>query len=224
MGGKLRGLALSLRCEVVIFADFMKIRELQGVKPEIKLDLSMQLKDSQTLVDLSKSARHPRQEVEGHISFANFCVLSRALALETKLETAEEVVDPPSDELKKEAMVHIHAARELLDAYPSTKVLETEVDAVEKMLRGSTFYTAVSAGEMRAVYQAMMAEFSGTGHWYTCENGHPFTVGECGMPMEQARCPECGSPVGGQHHAPAQGVRHAEDIENLAREVETMGL
>lgn len=42
------------------------------------------------------------------------------------------------------------------------------------------------------------------------------------MPMEEARCPECGSPVGGQDHEPADGVRRAGGIEELARGVDGM--
>jgi hypothetical protein len=34
------------------------------------------------------------------------------------------------------------------------------------------------------------------------------------MPMQLARCPECGSPVGGQNHAATAGVRFAQDFEN----------
>lgn len=33
------------------------------------------------------------------------------------------------------------------------------------------------------------------------------------MPMERARCPECGSPVGGEHHRPVAGVTRAEQME-----------
>jgi hypothetical protein len=47
-----------------------------------------------------------------------------------------------------------------------------------------------------------------------CVNGHPFTVGECGMPMETSRFPECGERVGGAHHRAVEGVTRAEDIEN----------
>ena len=63
------------------------------------------------------------------------------------------------------------------------------------------------------VVAAMQGEFSGTGHWYRFENGHPFTVGECGMPMQVARCPQCDAPIGGSNHRPAAGVVHASDIE-----------
>ena len=33
------------------------------------------------------------------------------------------------------------------------------------------------------------------------------------MPMEQARCTECGSPVGGANHTAVAGVRRADDME-----------
>lgn len=40
-----------------------------------------------------------------------------------------------------------------------------------------------------------------------------FAVGECGMPMELARCPECGAPVGGLNHQSTAGVTRAEQME-----------
>ena len=36
--------------------------------------------------------------------------------------------------------------------------------------------------------------------WYKCPNGHPYTVGECGRPMEESVCPECHSRIGGLDH------------------------
>jgi len=33
------------------------------------------------------------------------------------------------------------------------------------------------------------------------------------MPMEMARCPECGAPVGGQHHQAVAGVSRAMNME-----------
>lgn len=100
-------------------------------------------------------------------------------------------------------------AEKLCLAYPGqTQSLAGEVSGVRQMLKGY-----VSDGEIRKVVAAMEREFSGTGHWYRCVNGHPFTVGECGAPMQQSRCPQCGAAVGGQHHQAAEGVTHASDIE-----------
>ncbi|XP_043365785.1 NFX1-type zinc finger-containing protein 1-like [Dermochelys coriacea] len=41
----------------------------------------------------------------------------------------------------------------------------------------------------------------GRGHWYRCPQGHLYTIGECGRPMQQSSCPECGATIGGQNHA-----------------------
>ena len=89
-----------------------------------------------------------------------------------------------------------------------------EVEAIEDMLRETTFYATVTNEEKAAVYAAMASEFTGTGHWYYCERGHPFTIGECGMPMQTSTCPQCGAPVGGEHHTAVIGVRRADDLED----------
>ena len=86
-----------------------------------------------------------------------------------------------------------------------------EVSQAEKMLRDSTFSEPVTNSEKAAVYAAMAQGFQGTGHWYYCVNRHPFTVGECGMPVELARCPQCGAAVGGMSHQPVEGVTRATD-------------
>ena len=39
--------------------------------------------------------------------------------------------------------------------------------------------------------------------WYKCPKGHPYTVGECGRPMEESICPECNLKIGGLDHIPA---------------------
>jgi superfamily I DNA and/or RNA helicase len=44
-----------------------------------------------------------------------------------------------------------------------------------------------------------------TGTWYMCPNGHPYSVGDCGRPMESRECPECGVSIGGHAHRPMSG-------------------
>uniref|UniRef100_A0A2K6UDD8 E3 ubiquitin-protein ligase RNF213 n=1 Tax=Saimiri boliviensis boliviensis TaxID=39432 RepID=A0A2K6UDD8_SAIBB len=41
--------------------------------------------------------------------------------------------------------------------------------------------------------------------WYTCPNGHPCSVGECGRPMEQSVCIDCRALIGGKNHRPEEG-------------------
>ena len=34
------------------------------------------------------------------------------------------------------------------------------------------------------------------GHWFTCPNGHPYYIGNCGAAMQVGRCPACGATIG----------------------------
>ncbi|XP_011226480.2 E3 ubiquitin-protein ligase RNF213 isoform X2 [Ailuropoda melanoleuca] len=43
--------------------------------------------------------------------------------------------------------------------------------------------------------------------WYMCPNGHPCSVGECGRPMEQSHCVDCGALIGGINHRPETGFQ-----------------
>ena len=45
--------------------------------------------------------------------------------------------------------------------------------------------------------------------WYECPNGHPYAVGECGMPMQKGKCPQCGAVIGGEHHRSVAGIKNA---------------
>ncbi|KAI0380866.1 hypothetical protein F5Y04DRAFT_93270 [Hypomontagnella monticulosa] len=223
--GHLQAFSLSLKCDIVVISDFMELRKLpHETREEPKLDFSQHLKDCEALAERAKATKYPRQEAEAHMYFAQFCAFSRELALAND-EMLDNSQTTKVDGLKEQGAAHIEAAFNLARNYPGqTRGLWEEIEAAEAMLNDSVFYSTVSPDEMRAVYQAMAREFSGTGHWYTCQNGHPFTVGECGMPMQMARCPECGEAVGGTHHMPAQGVQRADDIDNLALGIDAMGI
>ncbi|CVK84144.1 uncharacterized protein FPRN_01838 [Fusarium proliferatum] len=85
-------------------------------------------------------------------------------------------------------------------------------------------YEKTTSEELAAIRSAMVSGPQGmathSGHWYNCVNGLPFAVGDCGMPMEEARCPECGAPIGGSRHRPVEGVTRAEEMEASARQAE----
>ncbi|KAF3061544.1 hypothetical protein GL218_03388 [Daldinia childiae] len=224
--GHLQACTLSLKCDIIVVTDFMKQRDsLTESRGELNLDFSLQLDECESLAERAKATGYPRQETEAHVYFAQFCAFSRVLVSAEKAEDGSNTNAVKAEKFKEKAKEHLALARELVAKYnDQTKGMMAEIEATEKMVRDSVFYDTVSTDEMRAVYRAMASEFSGTGHWYKCANNHPFTVGECGMPMEQARCPECGAPVGGTNHTPVAGVQHANDIDNLARGLGGLGI
>lgn len=199
--------ALLLRCDLTLLTDIVSVWR-DKLPPHLRAEALVNLSASRTrcleLLNDASAARSPAQQVEALLAYAQLNAIERPFAA------------PPTirDQLREEALTHITNARILCAAHPgSTAGLSDEVDAVERMLRAETFFSVVTSEERRAVLAAMAAEFRGTGHWYYCENGHPFTVGECGMPMQQTACPQCGAPAGGRDHAPAAGVTRADDLE-----------
>ncbi|CAG8817058.1 17381_t:CDS:2, partial [Racocetra persica] len=52
--------------------------------------------------------------------------------------------------------------------------------------------------EKLEIHEAMKFELQGSGHWYQCPNGHPYTIGDCGNADQESRCPECGERIGGE--------------------------
>ncbi|KAI1806387.1 hypothetical protein F4811DRAFT_560463 [Daldinia bambusicola] len=224
--GYLQACTLSLKCDIIIVTDFMvQQKSLLESRPKLNLDFAQHMKECETLAERAYVTGHPRQESEAHVYFARFCAFSRALASTEKTEDDPNSNAANAEKLKEQGKEHLVAAREIVTKYSAqTKGLMAEIEAAEKMLRDSVFYDPVSTDELREVYRAMAAEFSGTGHWYLCANGHPFTIGECGMPMQRALCPECGASVGGANHVTDAGVQRADDIENLTRGLGGMGI
>ena len=53
--------------------------------------------------------------------------------------------------------------------------------------------------------------------WYKCPNGHAYTIGECGLPMEESICPECKEKIGGRDHVPLKSnkmVDFEKEVKN----------
>ncbi|KAI4145818.1 MAG: hypothetical protein LQ340_006150 [Diploschistes diacapsis] len=206
---RLLATVLLFRCDYAIFSDFFTRRG--GTAPErslrdCRLDLATNRKDCKILIQDSQSRQQPAQEVEGLLYYARFVALERGRSASLSDADMTTLVDRAKD--------HLHLARTICNAHPGqTAGMLAEVSEAERMLRDATFYAPVTNAEKAAVYAAMAQSFQGTGHWYYCANGHPFTVGECGMPMETSRCPQCGATVGGTHHRPAAGVTRAADLE-----------
>ncbi|KAF6804351.1 hypothetical protein CSOJ01_10269 [Colletotrichum sojae] len=218
MGSHLQAMSLLLRCDLLLVSDFVALcRDSSEPRAKsVKVEIKSYIRDCERLLKIARTRKHVRQEVEGHMFFAMFCSL---VSPGERKATSEGAGAHNAEDAEKEAkhlgQHHLEVATDLMDKHPSTAVLKPELERVWRTLRDGVFYTDVSVDELREVYQAMAQEFSGTGHWYRCLNGHPFTTGECGMAMELARCPECGGPVGGSNHQSVEGVQHAHDIEQL---------
>ncbi|KAG6941372.1 hypothetical protein JG687_00019692 [Phytophthora cactorum] len=142
--------------------------------------------------------------------------LSESVNTETERKTREKAVERFAYEAHGVLSSLEKSAESFLSKHgQDVRDLRQKLLSVVQRARNGTFYQKVSVDEMRAIKTAMQEEFRGSGHWYRCENGHSYSIGECGMAMEETRCPECGAPVGGREHTLVQGSRHDSRMDWL---------
>jgi hypothetical protein len=204
--GSMLATTLAIRCELIAVSDLIGVFDTQGQQSgqrTLKVDFSHDRVTCDMLINTATNASAPLHQAEGHIFWAHLA------ALECAVMDSRDATSTSLAAIKSAAEEHLNYACDICTAHPRpTSNVVAEIDDIRRLLNEGGYKS-----EMRMVVAAMQGEFSGTGHWYRCENGHPFTVGECGMPMEAARCPQCDAPIGGRNHQSAAGVQHARDIE-----------
>ncbi|KAG5912908.1 hypothetical protein E4U61_007657 [Claviceps capensis] len=220
-------LLLRLKCEIDMMSDFFfKTKGPAGLPKDFVLDLAAPLEDCDLVIELAHKSRLPREQVQALIYKANLCaigpdfVVPRTTGANVTASGPDHDIDSDHDDKLSSKQLGnrcLDQARELLNKYESTRAFGEEIESMQKMLNNG-LYRPATIEELRAAFEALAGEFGPGGtHWYACENGHYFTIGECGRPMEEARCPDCGAGIGGQGHNLAAGVRVADTIEELGR-------
>ncbi|KAK0931386.1 hypothetical protein LTR91_000335 [Friedmanniomyces endolithicus] len=212
---RLQAASLLMRCDVVIFSDVIDMHDRTAAgrtKGVLKLDFTANRAACEDLVREARETHSVREAVEGQLLWARFAAMECG-AFDVAREDLRQDAIARNDALNAEALDRLKLAEDVCEQFAGMEVnptqgLADQISDVRRMLNAG-----VSTSEMTMVVAAMAREFLGTGHWYRCANGHPFTIGECGMPMELARCPACGSGIGGQNHQATEGVQHARDIE-----------
>ncbi|RPA90894.1 hypothetical protein L873DRAFT_1753088 [Choiromyces venosus 120613-1] len=212
----------------------------EGLRKSHRIHILTQLKKMRTecgtLITDCQNAKMERQECEARIHQAQFFALYRdKMISERQISPLEarmanlglgQVERPPLQEPIPEdaGQESLEEMRESLDYCEtlcrkflgSIGPLKERVDQARRLLNGaSVFYAPLSTEEKRLVHLAMSAEFSSTGRWYTCPNGHPFTIGDCGMARQARPCPDCGATIGGEDYQLASGVQRARDFSQF---------
>ncbi|KAJ3528590.1 hypothetical protein NM208_g10130 [Fusarium decemcellulare] len=182
------------------------------------------LKDCQILVKQAGEASLIRIVVAAILIFAR---IARLVAWLGRTRTGQ-VKDQSPSKNSNDGKLYTEIAQGLLnDALTQCSKLQNSnalTDQVQEMINSfqQPRYEELTAKELASIRLAMVSGpqsiATHSGHWYNCVNGHPFAIGDCGMPTEIARCPECGEPVGGVDHRPLHGVSRAEQMEREMEE------
>ncbi|GAA5831211.1 hypothetical protein JCM5353_007381 [Sporobolomyces roseus] len=189
------------------------------------------LHDCQSAIELTESRRSGRLGVEGHLHLLQTQLeYSRFLCraqLDYKIASRSSIVKSMEDSRGSALAVFDLAVETFSSSQPLSRGwLDEEVlpnrdkvceswEALLKYLRGDTIYQPVTDEERKMVIASQ--GFATSSHWYVCENGHPYAIGECSGAAGTGRCYECGSTIGGSGHRVAGGGHDAEMIR-LAEE------
>lgn len=153
-----------------------------------------------------KRSRYARQEYnEFHLEIRRLQLTVDIHKFKTELSKQDEGLELPQD------------IQHYLLKLKSFEVVEE--DELSKMRRETEEVSSRMIGltlkEKQMIKRTMENEFMGSGHWYKCKNGHYYSIGECGMPMEKIKCPQCGLAIGGADHILTDDNERAMDFENL---------
>ncbi|KAH1177640.1 hypothetical protein KIL84_011342 [Mauremys mutica] len=79
---------------------------------------------------------------------------------------------------------------------------QSREESLQRVLEKIDEWLPAAGLQLSEAERAMITEAMqfGRGHWYRCPQGHLYTIGECGRPMQQSSCPECGATIGGHNH------------------------
>ncbi|XP_068745964.1 NFX1-type zinc finger-containing protein 1-like [Montipora capricornis] len=86
----------------------------------------------------------------------------------------------------------------------------TRIERIRQRNNLTVFYQDVTRQEKDLIVKAMGLT---QGHWFKCPKGHIYCITECGGAMEEGRCPECGSSIGGRNHQLRADNRLASEMD-----------
>ncbi|KAI1090551.1 P-loop containing nucleoside triphosphate hydrolase protein [Rostrohypoxylon terebratum] len=190
--GELLAQTTLFRCYLIVLSDFLALRrDSPECRAILHFRLERPLEDCEMIIKLAQTTGYIVQEAEGHIFF------TRLVALVKQLARSEEPIDLKvvglSDAVVIKAKDHYLKAEAIANKFPSASHLQTELDAVGKMLSGELFYGGKSVQEQHVIHTEMATKLISKGQWYTCAHGHPFTVAGSPLSMGIIDCPECGA-------------------------------
>ncbi|KAI0127324.1 hypothetical protein BJ170DRAFT_733002 [Xylariales sp. AK1849] len=189
----LAGTMLLIRCVLAILCDYLYLRQqakqANKLQTTVELDLSDLMRLCEWILEMSRERMYPRLEVEACVLMGRMVVMTREVYSFTE--------DSPKDDMPKVlAKKYLDRGVDIVFACPSLIYLVEDIDAVNGQLNRSKYSKDVSAETKRGIWLSYTDQFIMSHDWYTCANGHPFSI-STGKSPPGAFCPECDAPISG---------------------------
>lgn len=219
-GGDLLAMDLSLRCNIAVLADFLKLWKGEITtgtfpRPTIQLDMGSNFRGSQELIKRACETKRPLFAAQGHTYFSWFCGFARTLrvepisALSGRSETVTTQFPVTDEELRDLGLQHITEASDIhASCHLTSEHLKDEISAARRLIESGHLDEGARTDWFTPVSWAL----GNTWSWYACDNGHPFPdLRADSRFLGQLRCMECGLIVADRGRTPEEGATPGVD-------------
>ncbi|XP_065674932.1 E3 ubiquitin-protein ligase rnf213-alpha-like isoform X2 [Hydra vulgaris] len=86
------------------------------------------------------------------------------------------------------------------------------------------FFPAMPSDAFAEVFDLNKTDKSSSFAFYTCPQGHPYAITECGRPWVTEKCPTCFLPIGGRSHRPVDGNQAVTSRNDSTKPGHCLGL
>lgn len=177
-GAYLRSLCLQLRLKFAIAWNHKELLKDMDDEEAVAMIWEKQLNAylpelvvrAVTLDQEARARKFIKESVEARILAAQFITI---LLLDPTLSNRTEDPGAERERLRNKAKELLDSSLADIEGKPSAVYLIPQIEKARGLIRGEVFYEFVTPEEQKQVLLAMQREFLGTGHWYTCVNGHP---------------------------------------------------
>ena len=171
--------------------------------PSYVMECLINLKKFSISVTLSK-----QQIADSTSELRRLSCLSKLLELQCKIHVKKTSILPAEYDSIVKTLERLYCR-----GWKLRKTTEEHESAINQLIKAiSTKYQVdgLSEEELMTIVSAVGLS---QGHWFKCPKGHYYCIGECGGAVQESKCPECGSTIGGQSHALAAGNVHAGEMD-----------
>ncbi|CAC5419178.1 unnamed protein product [Mytilus coruscus] len=166
-------------------------KEIRNIRKEVftfkyRPQLKAWLDRLETWVFLKRSRYAEQEHTDFFLEIRRLQLTIDIHKFKTELSKKDEGLDIPEN--IKNYLLKIEST-EVIDEDELSKMRKETQEISDKMI-------GLTLQEKLMIKRTMENEFTGSGHWYKCKNGHYYSIGECGMPMEMRKCPQCNVTIG----------------------------
>ncbi|OQR83744.1 hypothetical protein ACHHYP_14331 [Achlya hypogyna] len=180
---------------IACFESLVAAPKLKAAEREKKLVACLK-----NVTKLEREGRKLCDQVAAHRSHMDILLLG----LKARFVALQSGSKPFADSQRPHLLREMHAAAAGVAAIPTATAADKA--QAKEWCRMAETAGGLSKEEKQAIFAVFARDANGFnagfgGHWYSCPNGHPYVITECGGAMQVAACPECGAAIGGSNHS-----------------------